>query len=152
MLLHSNLIETIMVYIHCFRLFSMMNANHTKQTTYSRCVLHILLDGGSTPPTSTRLKNTTEDCGVFESSGPWANEVSRTGKRAGVFSLVASHLNNQKIKVCSFTNRLSKSSRVPWATCLELVERTWVERAKNLIDFITWTMCTWLRMKKIIFT
>ena len=40
-----------------------------KWTTYSRSMPHTLLHGGSTPPTSTRLKNTIEDCGVFESGG-----------------------------------------------------------------------------------
>jgi len=52
-MLHSITLETNMLYIHCFRLFSIMNAKHLKQTIYSRPVLYTLLHGGSTPPTST---------------------------------------------------------------------------------------------------
>ena len=56
MLLHSNTTEINMLYIHCFRLLSIMNTNTHKQTIYSRYIHHTLLHGGSIPPTSTNIK------------------------------------------------------------------------------------------------
>lgn len=48
-----------MLYIHCFRLLSIMHANTYKLTTYSRLMLHTLVDVGSIPTTSTNEKYST---------------------------------------------------------------------------------------------